>query len=85
LADWQCEFLDFQTIRMNRFPAKAETPREPTLRANAAGGQRDDAVLEIGVFHNGTSNLPAITTKDGITLNDGTLAEVHRPHWSSET
>ena len=35
-------------------------------------------MLEIGVFHNGASNLPVITTKDGVTLNDGTLAEVHR-------
>jgi alkanesulfonate monooxygenase SsuD/methylene tetrahydromethanopterin reductase-like flavin-dependent oxidoreductase (luciferase family) len=35
-------------------------------------------MLEIGVFHNGASSLPVITTKDGVTLNDGTLAEVHR-------
>jgi len=35
-------------------------------------------MLEIGVFNNGASSLPVITTKDGITLNDGTLAEVHR-------
>jgi alkanesulfonate monooxygenase SsuD/methylene tetrahydromethanopterin reductase-like flavin-dependent oxidoreductase (luciferase family) len=35
-------------------------------------------MLEIGVFHNGASSLPVITTKDGVTLNDGTLAEVHQ-------
>ena len=35
-------------------------------------------MLEIGVFHNGASSLPVITTKDGVTFNDGTLAEVHR-------
>jgi len=35
-------------------------------------------MLEIGVFHNGASSLPVITTKDGVTLNDGSLAEVHR-------
>ena len=38
----------------------------------------ETAVLEIGVFHNGASSLPVITTKDGVTLNDGSLAEVHR-------
>ena len=32
-------------------------------------------MLEIGVFHNGASSLPVITTKDGVTLNDGSLAE----------
>ena len=35
-------------------------------------------MLEIGVLHNGASSLPVITTKDGVTLNDGTLAEVHQ-------
>ena len=35
-------------------------------------------MLEIGVFHNGASSLPVITTKEGVTLNDGSLAEVHR-------
>ena len=35
-------------------------------------------MLEIGVFHNGASSLPVITTKDGVTLNDGSLAEVHK-------
>src|SRR5271165_1306018 len=38
----------------------------------------ETVMLEIGVFHNGASSLPVITTKDGVTLNDGTLAEVHR-------
>lgn len=35
-------------------------------------------MLEIGVFHNGASSLPIVTTPEGITLNDGSLAEVHR-------
>ncbi len=35
-------------------------------------------MLEIGVFHNGASSLPVITTKDGVTLNDGSLAQVHQ-------
>ena len=35
-------------------------------------------MLEIGVFHNGASSLPVITTKDGVTFNDGSLAEVHQ-------
>jgi len=34
-------------------------------------------MFEIGVFHNGASSLPVITTKDGVAVNDGTLAEVH--------
>ena len=32
-------------------------------------------MLEIGIFNNGASSLPIITTPDGITLNDGTLRE----------
>ena len=35
-------------------------------------------MLEIGVFHNGASSLPIVTTPEGVTLNDGSLAEVHR-------
>jgi hypothetical protein len=34
-------------------------------------------MLEIGVFNNGASSLPIITTSDGVTLNDGTLRQVH--------
>ena len=34
-------------------------------------------MIEIGVFHNGASELPTIRTKDGTVVNDGTLAEVH--------
>ena len=28
-------------------------------------------MLEIGVFHNGASSLPVITTKEGVTLTTG--------------
>ena len=35
-------------------------------------------MLEIGLFHNGASSLPVITDKNGVTFNDGTLAEVHQ-------
>src|SRR5260221_12950870 len=35
-------------------------------------------MLEIGVFHNGASSLPVVTTKDGVAVNDGSLEEVHR-------
>jgi alkanesulfonate monooxygenase SsuD/methylene tetrahydromethanopterin reductase-like flavin-dependent oxidoreductase (luciferase family) len=35
-------------------------------------------MLEIGLFHNGASSLPVITNKNGVTFNDGTLAEVHQ-------
>ena len=34
-------------------------------------------MFEIGVFHNGASSLPVIVTKDGVAVNDGSLAEVH--------
>src|SRR6266446_3620040 len=34
-------------------------------------------MLEIGVFHNGASDLPTITTPNGVVVNDGNLAEVH--------
>src|SRR6478752_51435 len=35
-------------------------------------------MFEIGVFHNGASHLPVVITKDGVAVNDGSLAEVHR-------
>ena len=34
-------------------------------------------MLEVGVFHNGASDLPVLHTPSGIAVNDGTLAEVH--------
>jgi len=34
-------------------------------------------MIEIGVFHNGASDLPAITTPDGVVVNKGTLADVN--------
>jgi len=34
-------------------------------------------MLEIGIFHNGASDLPCVTTPNGVVINDGTLAEVH--------
>jgi hypothetical protein len=40
--------------------------------------KEETAMLEIGVFHNGASSLPVITDKEGVTFNDGSLAEVHR-------
>src|SRR5260370_40065322 len=51
--------------------ARPEAPRSEA-QGEAAG------MLAIGVFHNGASSLPVITTKEGVTLNDGSLAEVHR-------
>jgi alkanesulfonate monooxygenase SsuD/methylene tetrahydromethanopterin reductase-like flavin-dependent oxidoreductase (luciferase family) len=33
--------------------------------------------IELGVFHNGASDLKAITTPDGVVVNDGSLEEVH--------
>ena len=34
-------------------------------------------MIEIGVFHNGASDLPPIRTPNGVVVNDGTLADVH--------
>ena len=34
-------------------------------------------MLEIGIFHNGASDLPCVRTKGGIVVNEGNLAEVH--------
>lgn len=34
-------------------------------------------MIEIGVFHNGASDLPPVRTKDGTVCNDGSLQEVH--------
>jgi alkanesulfonate monooxygenase SsuD/methylene tetrahydromethanopterin reductase-like flavin-dependent oxidoreductase (luciferase family) len=34
-------------------------------------------MLEIGVFHNGASDLPCVRTKSGVVINEGNLAEVH--------
>ena len=34
-------------------------------------------MLEIGIFHNGASELPVFRTRNGIVVNDGSLEEVH--------
>ena len=34
-------------------------------------------MIEIGVFHNGASDLPPIRTQSGVVVNDGSLADVH--------
>ena len=34
-------------------------------------------MIELGVFHNGASDLRAITTPEGVVVNDGSLEEVH--------
>src|SRR6516162_11474327 len=34
-------------------------------------------MIEIGVFHNGASDLPVMRTPSGVAINDGNLAEVH--------
>ena len=37
-------------------------------------------MIEIGVFHNGASDLKAITTPDGVVVNEGSLEEVHQSY-----
>jgi alkanesulfonate monooxygenase SsuD/methylene tetrahydromethanopterin reductase-like flavin-dependent oxidoreductase (luciferase family) len=34
-------------------------------------------MIEIGVFHNGASDLPVLRTPSGVCINQGNLAEVH--------
>ncbi len=36
--------------------------------------------IEIGIFHNGASDLKAVTTPDGVVVNDGSLEEVHESY-----
>src|SRR2546428_10771941 len=36
--------------------------------------------IEIGIFHNGASDLKAVTTPNGAVDNDGSLEEVHRSY-----
>src|SRR2546428_11140266 len=36
--------------------------------------------IEIGIFHNGASDLKAVTTPNGVVVNDGSLEEVHRSY-----
>ncbi|MCL8207289.1 MAG: LLM class flavin-dependent oxidoreductase [Actinomycetia bacterium] len=35
-------------------------------------------MIEIGIFHNGASDLPTVTTPNGVVVNDGSLSEVHQ-------
>ena len=35
-------------------------------------------MIEIGILHNGASDLNAVTTPSGVTVHDGTLEEVHQ-------
>jgi len=37
-------------------------------------------MIEIGVFHNGASDLRATPTPDGAVVNDGSLEEVHQSY-----
>jgi alkanesulfonate monooxygenase SsuD/methylene tetrahydromethanopterin reductase-like flavin-dependent oxidoreductase (luciferase family) len=37
-------------------------------------------MIEIGVFHNGASDLKAVTTPEGVVVNDGSLDEVHQSY-----
>ena len=44
-------------------------------------------MIEIGVFHNGASDLPVVRTPAAYAINDGNLAEVHESNqrgWSSQ-
>src|SRR5260370_40799211 len=35
-------------------------------------------MIEIGVFKHGASDIQVVTTKNGVVVNDGSLAEVHQ-------
>ncbi len=37
-------------------------------------------MIEIGVFHNGASDIPAITTPQDVVVNNGSLEEVHQSY-----
>jgi alkanesulfonate monooxygenase SsuD/methylene tetrahydromethanopterin reductase-like flavin-dependent oxidoreductase (luciferase family) len=36
--------------------------------------------IEIGIFHNGASDLRAVTTPNGVVVNDGSLEQVHQSY-----
>src|SRR5262245_36886883 len=42
--------------------------------------RKEHTMIEIGTFHNGASDLPAVTTPEGVVVNDGSLAEVHESY-----
>src|SRR5262249_7374811 len=43
-------------------------------------GGKEDHMIELGVFHNGASDLPAITTPQGVVVNNGSLEDVHHSY-----
>jgi len=42
-----------------------------------AGDGKGVPMLELGVYHNGASDLPKRISSDGVVINDGTLADSH--------
>ena len=41
------------------------------------GDGKGEPMLELGVYHNGASDLPKRISSDGVVVNDGTLADSH--------
>ena len=73
-------------IPERRNPQSFKGGRNKQARTDMAtrADMEETAMLEIGVFHNGASSLPVITTKGGVTLNDGSLVKCtrqRRKHW----
>ena len=42
--------------------------------------RKENTMIEIGIFHNGASDLKAVTTSAGVVVNDGSLEEVHQSY-----
>ena len=68
-----------------RCPATVRLPRRSQRIAGGEDGdgsatsrmERSLTVLELGVLHNGASDLPTVMTPDGVVVADGTLDEMH--------
>src|SRR5438067_1335460 len=53
-------------------------PSGHATRAVVRGAtQEETGMLELGIFHNGASDLPKKVSPDGLVINDGTLADSH--------
>ena len=87
----QCDYrpfrLDTETPALRRLGPVEDVGQSlsgtPSPQGHREGGQRghlqpEGTVAAEFVGRNGASNLPVITTNDDVTLNDGTLAKVHR-------
>jgi hypothetical protein len=66
--------------RNRNYPDARPTTRAPGGSRQKAGRREPSMTIEIGIFHNGASDLKAVTTTDGVVVNDRSLEEVHESY-----